>query len=61
MRIRTVLGPPLTQEIVRDTATALALSMYTDTRADADPSGGRTSAAGLGALLTVREHTTYQR
>lgn len=61
MRIRTLLGPPLTQEIVRDTATALALSMYTDTRADADPSGGRTSAAGLGALLTAREHTTHQR
>ncbi|KZF02607.1 hypothetical protein A2J03_28480 [Rhodococcus sp. EPR-157] len=27
MRIRTLLGPPLSHEIVRDTATAIVLSM----------------------------------
>lgn len=32
-RIRTLLGPPLTQEIVLNVATALALSMATDSAA----------------------------
>lgn len=46
MRIRTVLGPPLPHEIVRDTATAIVLSMTHEEEpasAQPDPRIARTS------------------
>lgn len=63
MRIRTLLGPPLPQEIVRDTATALALSMYTDStpESDAEPAAARTHASLLRAALTRSEPATHSR
>ena len=46
MRIRTVLGPPLPHEIIRDTATALVLSNGVRTQSDNSFCGDDTAADG---------------